>query len=283
MSPSFEQMDTIIDIALSEDIGAGDITSLACVPETSWSEAVVVAKKPCVMAGGPLFARVFSRLDPQVVVKCLAKEGHKVYRGKTLLSLGGPSRAVLAGERTAMNFLSRLCGIASLTRKFVERAANPEVAVLDTRKTCPGMRAVDKYAVLCGGGRNHRMGLYDQVLIKENHIAAAGGILLALGRAKAIRPRIHVQVEVRNLEELVLAVEGGADSVLLDNMSPDEVRNCCRLVGRRVPVEVSGGISLKNIREYAATGVDRISVGALTHSAPAADLSMLFIDAGRQT
>jgi nicotinate-nucleotide pyrophosphorylase (carboxylating) len=168
--------------------------------------------------------------------------------------------------------------VATQARKFVDRAANPAVAVLDTRKTTPGMRLLEKYAVQCGGGVNHRMGLYDQILIKENHIAAAGGIRQALaGARKAYGDKHPVQVEVRNQEELILAVEGGADSVLLDNMTPAQVKKLCKLVGRRIPTEASGGVTLSNIKDYAASGVTRISVGALTHSAPSADLSMLFL------
>ncbi len=275
------ELDRLIDVALAEDLGAGDLTTLACVPADLQAEAVILAKKPCTVAGLESVERLFARLSPAVKVALLVKDGQRVYRGRRLVTLSGPAQALLAGERVCLNILAQLCGVASQTHKFVERAANPAVAVLDTRKTTPGMRLLEKYAVHCGGGVNHRLGLYDQILIKENHIAAAGGILQAIeGARKAYGDKHPVQVEVRNQEELILAVEGGADSVLLDNMTPAQVKKLCKLVGRRIPTEASGGITLSNIKDYAATGVNRISVGALTHSAPAADLSMLFL--GRQ-
>ena len=264
----------LIRLALEEDVGPGDITTAACVPARALGVARVITRKPTVLCGLDLADLVFSQLSDGVTCEALVPEGTRVYSGKEILRIEGPLAALLTGERVALNLLGRLCGIASHVRRYL-RKVGPRVALLDTRKTTPGWRTLEKYAVRVGGGQNHRAGLWDQFLIKENHIAAAGGIVEAIQRARAYAGDRPVQVEVRNQEELVLAVESGADSILLDNMTPDEVRKMVRLVDGRCVLEASGGIEYQNLADYATTGIDRISVGALTHSAPHADLSML--------
>ena len=266
----------LIRLALDEDVGAGDITSEACIPEAHRAGARIIAKAPTVVCGLFLAEQVFAELSDDVRCTPLADEGDRVHRGRELLRLEGPLRALLTGERVVLNFLGRLCGIAAHVRRL-QRRAGSEVDLLDTRKTTPGWRTLEKYAVRTGGGVNHRAGLYDQFLIKENHVAGAGGIVAAIERARAHSPDRPVQIEVRNREELVLAVEAGAEQILLDNMTPDQIREMVRLVGGRSILEASGGINHKTLPDYAATGVDRISVGALTHSAPHADLSMLVL------
>jgi len=266
----------LIRLALDEDVGSGDITTEACIPADAWAEARVITRGPTVVCGLFLAEQVFAALSDEVTCEALAPEGVRVYTGRELLRLEGPLAALLTGERVALNFLGRLCGVAAQVRRFRRRAGD-EVALLDTRKTTPGWRMLEKYAVRVGGGVNHRAGLHDQVLIKENHVAGAGGIVAAIRRARERAGDRPCQVEVRNREELVLAVEAGADSILLDNMTPAEIREMIRLVGGRCVLEASGGINHRNLAEYAATGVDRISVGALTHSAPNANLSMLVL------
>jgi len=264
----------LIRLALEEDVGPGDITTAACVPAGAWGVARVITRKPTVLCGLDLADLVFSQLSDGVNCESLVPEGTRVYSGKEILYIEGPLAALLTGERVTLNLLGHLCGIASHVRRYL-RKVGPSVALLDTRKTTPGWRTLEKYAVRVGGGQNHRAGLWDQFLIKENHIAAAGGIVEAIQRARAYAGDRPVQVEVRNREELVLAVESGADLILLDNMTPDEIREMVRLVGGRCVLEASGGIEYQNLADYATTGIDQISVGALTHSAPHADLSML--------
>jgi nicotinate-nucleotide pyrophosphorylase (carboxylating) len=275
------RVDASIAEALTEDLGAGDITTRATVSSRAWGAGQIVAKETCTVAGLFLVPRIFARLSDDVVVESLVDEGTRVPRGTLLCRFSGPYRTLLEGERTVLNYLQRLCGIASLTHKYVRAVSHGKARIYDTRKTTPGLRTLEKYAVRAGGGCNHRMGLYDAILIKENHAAAAGGVDRAVTKARKACPGVPVEVEVRNMEELVLAVEYGADIVLLDNMEQKDIRKAVRLVGRRVALEASGGVNLKSARALADSGVHRISVGALTHSAPGADLSMLIVKARR--
>jgi nicotinate-nucleotide pyrophosphorylase (carboxylating) len=267
----------LIARALIEDLGDGDVTAEAIVPEGAAGRATITQKEPGVLFGLDVCGEVFRQagapgLGPE------AAEG--TWRDDVPVAVAyvdGPARALLAAERTALNFLGHLSGVATLTARFVAAADGTGVRILDTRKTTAGFRVLEKAAVAAGGGTNHRMGLYDAILIKENHIAIAGGVEPAITRARQARPEMSVEVECRNLEEVGEAVEAGADRLLLDNMTPAELREAvsvARESGRRVELEASGGITLENVAEIAATGVDDISVGALTHSAPALDLSM---------
>lgn len=266
------EVEKLIREALAEDIGAGDITSAACVPADRSASGRFVAKQECVVAGLDLLPLIYE-LQPEI---CFPN-GSRVAAGSVIARISGPARRLLERERVALNFIQRLSGIATLTRRFVDAVEGTGVTILDTRKTTPGLRKLEKQAVAAGGGRNHRLGLYDAILIKENHVAAAGGIRAAV--AAANRGPYPVEVEVRNLEELDEALEAGAARLLLDNMTPEQVRACVQRVRQHGParpeVEVSGGITLANVRQYALAGPDFISVGALTHSAPAADISFL--------
>lgn len=288
--------------ALEEDIGAGDATSLATVSPNAVGRARLLARAPLVCAGLPIVERVFHGLDPAMEIEFLAKDGDLVEKNQEVLRLAGRARAILTGERTALNFLAHLSGIATLTRRFVEQLKGTRAKVRDTRKTTPGMRMFEKYAVRMGGGTNHRFGLYDAILLKENHIALAGGVKAALDKAHAYASTqtahrelsayeatgsspnergyasLPVQIEVKDELELREALKAGAESVLLDNMKPERARNCvalARSLRSDCVVEISGGITLENARAYAETGADFLSSGALTHSAPAADLSLL--------
>lgn len=266
-------VDEIVRRALAEDLGdAGDITTDALVPADAHARGVLVAREDCVVAGLPVFAAVFAALDPGVKVSSVVDDGGGVRAGDVVSEVDGPARAILAGERTALNFLQRLSGIATLTRRFVDRA--PGVELRDTRKTTPGLRALEKYAVRVGGGTNHRMGLYDRVLIKDNHVAAAGGVRAAIERVRASRPSLPVEVECETLPQVHEAVEAGADEILLDNMEPETLREAVRIAAGRARTEASGGVTLDTASAIAATGVDAISAGALTHSAPAIDFSL---------
>jgi len=263
--------------ALEEDLGGGDLTSRLTIEAGSESTARIVAKADLVVAGLPVLAEVFRQAGPGVAVDPAAADGEAVKAGSLVARLHGPTRTLLAGERVALNHLQFMSGVATLTRRFVEAVAGLDVRILSTRKTLPGLRRLSLYAVRAGGGRNHRGGLHDGILIKENHIAAAGGVAAAVRRAREGAPHLmRVEVEVESLEELDAAVEAGADVVLLDNMDLQTLRRAVDRAAGRVLLEASGGISLENVRAVAETGVPLISVGALTHSAPAADLSMLF-------
>jgi nicotinate-nucleotide pyrophosphorylase (carboxylating) len=263
--------------ALLEDLGPGDVTAEAVVPEDAQCRATITQKEPGVVFGLDVAAEVF-RQTGAGELESRAKEGE--WRDEvpaTVASVAGPARALLAAERTALNFLCHLSGVATLTATFVGRVELTGTKVLDTRKTTPGLRALEKAAVAAGGGTNHRMGLYDAILIKENHAAIAGGVGEAVRRAREARPELSVEVECRDLEELGQGIEAGADRLLLDNMSPVELREAVAVArgsGGGPELEASGGIDLVNVREIAETGVDYVSVGALTHSAPALDLSM---------
>lgn len=271
---SDEYLAAKVDEALREDLGTppGDLTTGAVVPGSLRAEAELVAGREGVLAGLFVAAEVFRRVDPGVELVALAGEGERVPPGRTLARVGGPLRALLMAERVALNFLQRLSGVATLTRRYVDAVEGTPAVVLDTRKTTPGLRPLERYAVLAGGGVNHRYNLADSVLIKDNHVAAAGGVGEAVRRAHAAG--LRVEVEVEDLEQLDEALAAGAEAVLLDNMTPARVAQAVRVTAGRAPLEVSGGVDLTTIADYARTGVDRISVGALTHSAPALDISM---------
>ena len=266
--------------ALDEDVGPGDVTTEATIPEDARGRAVIRAKAIGVLAGVDAARATFALVDGMVSYRGLA-DGAALEPGTVVAELDGPARSLLVGERTALNFLQRLSGIATVTRRFVEAAAGTRARILDTRKTTPGLRMLEKAAVRAGGGENHRVGLYDMVLIKENHIAVAGGIEAAIGRAREHAPAdMEIEVEVRDLDELASALRLGPDRILLDNMASAMIAEAVRRrdasdAGRRTRLEASGNMSLERVPEVAATGVDYISVGALTHSAPALDLSML--------
>mgnify|MGYP001465422881 CR=1 FL=1 len=270
-------IERIVKTALEEDIGLGDITTEATVEVGVLARAELVAKEDFVIAGLDVAAQVFAELDPEVGFEKLKQDGEKVSRGEVLAWIRGEARILLQGERVALNLLQRMSGIATLTARFVAEVEGTDALVVDTRKTVPGLRILDKYAVRMGGGRNHRTSLYDGVLIKENHVAAAGGISAAISRArKRISHVLKIEIETRNLEEVGEALEAGAEVILLDNMSLAELREAVQLIRGRAISEASGGVSLETIREIAETGVDVISVGSLTHSCRAVDISMLF-------
>jgi nicotinate-nucleotide pyrophosphorylase (carboxylating) len=262
--------------ALDEDLqSSGDITSRALIPPDSRGRARIVLREDGVVAGLPLASMVFRLLDNKVNFQPLVGDGDLLPAGSEVAVVEGPILAILEGERTALNFLQRLSGIATLTNEYVSRATPHAVEILDTRKTTPGLRPLEKYAVRAGGGKNHRLGLYDAVLIKDNHIAAVGGVGKAVEQAReAVGGEQQVEVEVESLGGLEEAIAAGADVVMLDNMSVEETRKAVEASAGRVKLETSGGITLENLEAYAATGVDYISVGALTHSAPALDIAL---------
>ena len=265
----------LIEHALAEDLGPGDVTSEATVPADSTSEAVMLAKQHLVLAGLGVAREVFHYLEPAIQFLPFAKDGDVIHSGTELAKLSGNTRALLAGERVALNLLQHLSGIATLTAKYVERIKGLKAEVLGTRKTLPGLRKLEKYAVLMGGGRNHRFGLYDGLLIKDNHIKASGGISKAVELAqKKAHHLLKIEVETRTLDEVVEALAVGADIIMLDNMPIDIMREAVKLIAGRALVEASGNVTLETIRPIAEMGVDFISSGSLTHSAPAADISM---------
>ncbi|MYC81868.1 MAG: carboxylating nicotinate-nucleotide diphosphorylase [Acidobacteria bacterium] len=265
----------IVSQALAEDRGAGDVTSRLTVDPSLQARGDFRAKADLVLAGWPVVAETFRILSDGFASRAFVGEGDRVARGSLLGTVRGPALLLLGGERVALNFLQRCSGIATLTRAMVRAVEGTGITVLDTRKTTPGLRFLEKYAVATGGGKNHRFGLYDGILIKENHIRAAGGIQSAVSRIRsAPGPAQRIEVEVSDLQELEEALRVGAEAVLLDNMTPGQVRECVARTRGRAVLEVSGGIDLHNIRDYAVTGVDFISVGALTHSATAADISL---------
>ncbi|MEI6309635.1 MAG: carboxylating nicotinate-nucleotide diphosphorylase [bacterium] len=264
-----------LQAALEEDIGSGDVTSQALIPINEVSRATLFAKAEGVLAGLPVAMEVFRLLDPQVKTFNLIEEGDHLEKGVVIGRLEARTRAILAGERTALNLLQRLCGVATLTARLCAKLEGTRARLLDTRKTTPLWRDLEKYAVRIGGGRNHRLGLYDMILIKDNHIAAAGGISPALKRARAYaRPSLVVEIEVKTILELEEALAAGADWIMLDNMSPEMMRRAVERTAGRAVLEASGGVNEETIAAVAATGVDYISVGALTHSAAALDISL---------
>jgi nicotinate-nucleotide pyrophosphorylase (carboxylating) len=275
----FRDLDPLLLESLHEDIGRGDITTdsvLAGVPaDARMSRGVVVAKKPLVLAGWPLFVRVFELLG-DVDVECPFSESEHIAQGSELGILHAEMAVLLKGERVALNLLQRCCGVATLTRRFVERIRHTKARILDTRKTTPLWRAVEKYAVRKGGGVNHRLGLDDAVLLKENHIALVGGISQAVEACRRSLSHLHkIEVEVRGLDELDQAIQAGADIVMLDNMTPNEVKEAVLHAAGRCVIEVSGGVNEDNVAAYAEAGADFISIGALTHSYQASDISLL--------
>lgn len=261
--------------ALAEDIGPGDVTTDSCVPGDLRAEATIEARQDLAVAGIAPAIECFRQMDPALSLLHAASDGDALSRGGRLLVVAGRARALLAAERTALNFLAHLSGVATLTRRCVEAVGAHHAAVADTRKTTPTLRLLEKEAVRAGGGASHRAGLWDAVLIKDNHIDLAGGVRAAVERVRdATRGEIPIETEVRSLEELDEALAAGADAVLLDNFTPDDMRSAVERVRGRALVEISGGVRLETIPGIAALGVDRISIGALTHSAPAADLTM---------
>ncbi len=277
----------LVRCALAEDLGAGDITAEATVPATAEATARIVQKSPGVISGFAAAAETFRQVGADRFESLVGEGEWTEECPRDIARVSGPARAVLAGERTALNFLGHLSGIATLTARFVEAAESGSAEILDTRKTIPGLRVLEKAAVAAGGGRNHRMGLYDAILIKENHAALAGGVAEAISRARDAQPGMPVEVEVRNTEEVQAALKAGAERLLLDNMTISGLRSAVAARdavaeggGSRADLEASGGVSLATTPEIASTGVDFISVGALTHSAPALDLSLLLEAAG---
>ncbi len=301
-----EALTALVREALEEDLGRGDVTTRAIVPHATVARARLVAKQDAVLAGLAVFEHTFRILDPEIQFQPQACDGNMVGRGAEIARLEGSARAILSAERTALNLLTHLSGIATLTRRFVDAVAGTSARIRDTRKTLPGLRALEKYAVVTGGGASHRFGLFDAILIKENHIAVAGSITEALRRAQAHAPRKPeppettayesfrppakdglpaIEIEVRSEAELREALAAGAEFVLLDNASPAGAAQMVRSAREQRPgclVEVSGGVTLTNVRAYAEAGVDFISVGALTHSAPSADLSLLVQPVARE-
>jgi len=277
-----ETLGSLLDAALAEDVGPGDWTTLWTVGPDARGGAEVVAKEGAVVAGTAVATEVFRRVEPRLVVEVLAPDGSRVEPGEVILRLEGPLRGILTGERTALNFLGRLSGVATLTRRFVDAVAGTGAEIQDTRKTIPGWRILEKEAVRAGGGGNHRMGLYDMILVKDNHLAASGGVREAVERVRQEnREGLPMEVEVGSLEELEEALDLGVERILLDNMAPETLAEAVRrtrALGLRRPLlEASGNVTLANVRAVAETGVDIISVGALTHSAPAADLSLRMV------
>jgi nicotinate-nucleotide pyrophosphorylase (carboxylating) len=267
----------LIRHALEEDIGHGDITTSLIVPPENTSRALYIAKGSFVLAGIPFAREVFSILDPETTFTAFYHDGAKVSRGDVLGEVSGKTRILLAGERVSLNLLQRLSGIATLTSEFVDRVRGTKARIVDTRKTTPGLRFMEKYAVKMGGGLNHRFGLFDGILIKDNHIEEIGSITEAISKAKAGHHLAKIEVEVENLKDLLEAIEAGADIIMLDNMPPDAMAEAVKLAGGRVTIEASGNMNLSNVKEVAEAGVDLISVGALTHSAIAADISMKIV------
>lgn len=272
ITPEIEQL---LKSALQEDVGPGDITTLNTVPPDSRGKGLFRAKKECVVAGLFLVEKIFRLLDSRVNVRALCRDGARVARGSVVAEVEGPVRALLMGERSALNFLQRLSGTATLTRRYVEAVKDFPCKIIDTRKTTPGLRTLEKYAVRMGGGTNHRLGLYDAALVKDNHIVASGSIRQAIESVRRHSPFMaRIEVECSDMRQVEEALDAGADVIMLDNMGTKEMVEAVRLINKRAWVEASGGITMERLREIAETGVDFISIGALTHSAPAVDFNM---------
>jgi nicotinate-nucleotide pyrophosphorylase (carboxylating) len=268
-------VDDVVSRALAEDVGNGDLTTEALVPESAVADATVYSKARGVLAGMSAVERVFHLLEPQLRVERHLNDGSALAPGSLIAVISGPAWAILTGERVALNIMQHLSGVATATRELVDEISGTRAQLVDTRKTTPGMRVLEKYAVRLGGGHNHRFGLDDGILIKDNHIKVAGGVTEALKRARNAAPHtLKVEIEVENLIQLQEALQAGADLVMLDNMSPDLMREAVRINAGQVPLEASGGITRQTIRVVAETGVDLISVGTVTHSAPALDISL---------
>lgn len=264
-------VEAIVDSALKEDIGEGDVTTNAIIPQGLKTQAVLVAEEEGVLCGLGVAELVFRKLDPNLEFEPLLRDGDPVKPGQKLAEIKGNARALLTGERVALNFLQRLSGVATTTKKFVEVAKPYKAKILDTRKTTPGLRALEKYAVRCGGGENHRMGLYDMALIKDNHIMLAGSVKNALEKVKG---KGKVEIEVETLKQLEEALESRPDIIMLDNMSPGDMEKAVSMIKGKAKLEASGGINLSNLEQAARTGVDFISIGGLTHSFKSLDITM---------
>lgn len=273
--PSDFNLEDFVRATLAEDLGSGgDATSRATIPEDARFTAEMNSRQPMVVAGLEIASAFFRSVDPEVEIDLLAGDGDRVAARTTLMRLSGSARAMLTAERSALNTVQHLSGIATLTRQYDDAIAGTGAALLDTRKTIPGLRVLAKYAARMGGARNHRMRLDDGVLIKDNHVAVCGGVAEAVGRAKAANTGLQVQVEVDRIDQIEPALDAGADRLLLDNMSPETLREAVAVVNGRVPLEASGGVTLETIRSLAETGVDFISVGRITQSAPAVDIGL---------
>ncbi len=265
----------LVEDALSEDLGSGDVTTLGTVDETTRATAVAVARGPLVACGARVFEQTYRSVEPSVVFEELLPDGARVKKGEAIWRVRGTARALLMAERVSLNFTQRMSGVATLTSAFVEAVAGTGARIVDTRKTTPGLRALERYAVRCGGGFNHRDNLSSAVLIKDNHIIAAGGILEAVSRARRLAPHTsRIELEVQSLEELELALTAKAEIILLDNFTLEQLREAVRRAKGHAILEASGGVNLGTVAALAATGVEVISVGALTHSAPAADIAL---------
>lgn len=275
-APAPEAVKSDVARALAEDLGSGDCTA-QLVPETATLRTRVISREPAVLAGRDWFDETFRQIDPGVRIEWSHEDGSVLAPDAEVCALAGPARAILSGERTALNFLQTLSGTATQARRYVDAVAGTGAVILDTRKTLPGLRAAQKYAVRCGGARNHRIGLFDAILVKENHISAAGGITAALKAARSLHPTLLLEVEVENSSQLEEAHRAGAQRALLDNFSTDLLRRAVSEYKGRIELEASGGIDLLTVREVAETGVDYISVGAMTKSVEAVDFSMRFL------
>jgi nicotinate-nucleotide pyrophosphorylase (carboxylating) len=272
-----DAIEELIETALKEDMPEGDITSDNIIPSDSVSKAVILAKQTGILAGIEVARKVFEKIDTSVLFRAFFRDGQSISFGDKLAELEGKSVSLLKGERTALNFLQRMSGIATTTHKYVSALEGIQTKLLDTRKTTPGLRAIEKYSVKMGGGTNHRFSLSDMVMIKDNHLEIVGDIATAVKRAKErIKAGVQVEVETTNLKEVKQALEAGADMIMLDNMSPKDMTEVVQWVNGRVPLEASGNVRLENIKEIAASGVDYISVGGLTHSYSSLDISMKF-------
>ncbi len=272
---NLQSVDALIDLAFAEDIGIGDITTESTVPSLQKGKGILVAKNSGIIAGLPVAERTFKRFDTSLVFELLVTDGETVKAGDSIASVQGSAKSILIAERTALNFLQRLSGVATLTSEYVAAVADYDVRIVDTRKTTPGWRALQKYAVRVGGGNNHRFGLYDGILIKDNHIVAAGGIGNAVKRARLAAPHTSkIEVEVETIEQVNEALDAKADILLLDNMSLSTMTQAIKVVKKRALTEASGGITLEQVQTVAAIGVDLISIGALTHSAMPLDISL---------
>ena len=281
MELSAAEIRQAVKLALAEDIGSGDATTLATVPETATARALMRAREPLVVAGLAFAETAFRELSASLKIERLVQDGQHVNEAEILLKISGPARAILSAERVALNFVQRLSGIATLTAQFVEAVKGTQAQILDTRKTTPGWRRFEKYAVACGGGHNHRLGLFDRVLLKDNHLAALraekpNAIAAAIRRAREKFPKLKIEVEADTLEQVEQAAAARADIVLLDNMNPIQLRLAVQKIKGRLKTEASGSVNLANVRAIAGTGVDYISVGALTHSARAVDIGLDF-------
>ena len=281
MALSQKEIRLAVKHALAEDIGRGDATTVATVPNDLKSVAFMRARENLIVAGIEFAGIAFRELSPKIKIEKFARDGQKIAAGKTLLKISGPARAILTAERVALNFVQRLSGIATLTSQFAKEARGTRAQILDTRKTTPGWRGFEKYAVVCGGGKNHRLGLFDMILIKDNHLVALrhekpNAIAAAIFRARKKFPELKIEVEADNLAQVAQAADAGADIILLDNMDLKRLHTAVKIVRGRAKLEASGGVNLKTVRAIAKTGVDFISVGALTHSARAADIGLDF-------